>query len=181
MEVAFDECTDPRVLALDYPELRRRAALEVDMEYYHGPDWRSRVQPSAATRAYVARVAEAARETPELLIAHQYTRYLGDLFGGQMMGGMARKSLRLEEGHGTSFYEFDDITDTKAFIESWYGQLNELELTDDQRLAIVDEGNRVFALNIELFEELEGNPAKAVLALALTSFKSALGLGQRGR
>ena len=179
MESEFDSCTDSRVLALDYPELRRLAALELDMEYYHGSDWRSHVQPSAATRAYVARVVEVARETPELLIAHQYTRYLGDLFGGQMMGGMARKSLQLEASLGTSFYEFERIPDTKAFIESWYRRLNELELTDDQRRAIVDEGNRVFALNIEIFEELEGNPAKAVLTLALTSLKSALGLGRR--
>ena len=178
MEAAFTECDDEGVRALDYPQLRRRAALEEDMAYYFGPEWRDSVQPSAATRKYVARVEEVARDAPYLLIAHMYTRYLGDLFGGQMMGGMARRSLDLDASLGTKFYEFDDIPskDIKPFIEDWYAQLNKLELTDEQKERIVDEGNEVFRLNIEVFEELEGNPAKALFTLAISSLRSALGL-----
>ena len=176
METAFTECDDEGVRALDYPQLRRRAALEEDMAYYFGPEWRDSVQPSAATRKYVARVEEVARDAPYLLIAHMYTRYLGDLFGGQMMGGMARRSLDLDASLGTKFYEFDDIPQTKPFIEEWYSQLNKLELTDEQKERIVDEGNEVFRLNIEVFEELEGNPAKALFTLAISSLRSALGL-----
>ena len=178
MESAFTECDDEGVRALDYPQLRRRAALEEDMAYYFGPEWRDTVQPSPATRKYVARVEEVAREAPYLLIAHMYTRYLGDLFGGQMMGGMARRSLDLDASLGTKFYEFDDIPskDIKPFIEDWYAQLNKLELTDEQKERIVDEGNEVFRLNIEVFEELEGNPAKALFTLAISSLRSALGL-----
>ena len=41
-------------------------------------------------------------------------RYLGDLFGGQMMSGMATKSLGLEQGKGVEFYNFQDITDVKV-------------------------------------------------------------------
>ena len=178
MESAFTECDDEGVRALDYPQLRRRAALEEDMAYYFGPEWRDSVQPSPATRKYVARVEEVAREAPYLLIAHMYTRYLGDLFGGQMMGGMARRSLDLDASLGTKFYEFDDIPakEIKPFIEEWYAQLNKLELTDEQKERIVDEGNEVFRLNIEVFEELEGNPAKALFTLAISSLRSALGL-----
>ena len=176
METAFTECDDEGVRALDYPQLRRRDALEEDMAYYFGPEWRDSVQPSPATRKYVARVEEVAREAPYLLIAHMYTRYLGDLFGGQMMGGMARRSLDLDASLGTKFYEFDDIPATKPFIEEWYAQLNKLELTDEQKERIVDEGNEVFRLNIEVFEELEGNPAKALFTLAISSLRSALGL-----
>ena len=178
METAFTECDDEGVRALDYPQLRRRAALEEDMAYYFGPEWRDSVQPSPATRKYVARVEEVAREAPYLLIAHMYTRYLGDLFGGQMMGGMARRSLDLDASLGTKFYEFDDIPskDIKPFIEEWYSQLNKLELSDEQKERIVDEGNEVFRLNIEVFEELEGNPAKALFTLAISSLRSALGL-----
>ena len=96
----------------------------------------------------------------------------------QMMGGMARRSLSLEDGRGTSFYEFDDIPSTKVFIEEWYQELNQLELSDEQKQAIVDEANLVFALNIKLFDELEGNPASAVWALARSALKNALGLGR---
>lgn len=176
MEEAFDASTDPSIKALDYPTLRRLSALEDDMEYYFGEDWRSTVRPSAATAKYVERVETVACDEPYLLVAHMYTRYLGDLFGGQMMGGMARKSLKLNADKGIAFYQFDGIPQTKPFIEEWYSELNRLELTDMQKQAIVDEGNLVFALNIEVFEELDGNPIKAVWALASASLKSALRL-----
>ena len=87
----------------------------------------------------------------------------------QMMGGMARKSMRLEGDQGTAFYQFDGIKATKPFIEEWYAELNRLELSDAQKQAIVDEGNLVFALNIEVFDELEGNAARAVWAFAAES------------
>ena len=102
---------------MDYSELRRVNTLETDMEFFYGPDWARIISPTKATKKYVARIQEIGKSEPELLIAHQYTRYLGDLFGGQMMGGMASKSLGLEPGQGTSFYQFDGIDDSKAFIE----------------------------------------------------------------
>merc|ERR1712216_806244 len=180
MEAAFDAADDPAVKAMDYPELRRRASLEQDLTYFFGGDgWQKEVQPSPATRAYVKHIESVAKGDAQwLLVAHMYTRYLGDLFGGQMMGGMAQKSLNLEGGQGIDFYTFPEIDDNKAFIEEWYAQLNLLELSDAQKQAVVDEGNLVFALNIEVFEELEGNPIKALWTLASSSLKSALGLGR---
>ena len=147
------------------------------MAYYSGADWRTQVQPSPATKAYVAQVERVAAEEPYLLVAHMYTRYLGDLFGGQMMGGMAG-AARPGDGKGTAFYAFDDIPSTKPFIEAWYKQLNELELSDAQKAAIVDEGNLVFTLNIGVFEELEGNPVAAMWTLARDALGRALGLGK---
>merc|ERR1719436_1513295 len=98
MEEAFDATEDPDVRSLDYAELRRLAAVEEDLAHFYGPGWREQVEPSPATRKYCDRIAKVAAETPRLLIAHQYTRYLGDLFGGQMMGGMAVDSLGLTDG-----------------------------------------------------------------------------------
>lgn len=177
MEAAFDASEDPSVRALDYASLRRVPALEEDMTYYFGSSWRSTVQPSPATQEYAGRVREVAEKEPYLLIAHMYTRYLGDLFGGQMMGGMARRSLSLDDERGTSFYTFGEIPQTKPFIEEWYQVLNELELSAEQKQMIVDEANLVFALNIKVFDELEGNPVSAMWALASNALKSALGLG----
>ena len=120
-----------------------------------------------------SRLCSAAPNPPPTV----YTRYLGDLFGGQMMGGMARRSLGLDAGSGTAFYTFDDVPDSKGFIEEWYSRLNELDLTEAQKQELVDEANLVFALNIEIFEELEGNPAQALWTLARSALSSALGLG----
>lgn len=181
MEKSFDETKDAGVKALDYNSLRRMPALEEDMAYYFGTEWRSTVRPSPATQEYASRVRKIAGTQPHLLIAHMYTRYLGDLFGGQMMGGMARRSLSLDGGRGTAFYQFDEIPNAKPFIEEWYTQLNALELSAKQKQEIVDEANLVFALNIKLFDELDGNPAKALWALASDALKRALGIGSRSR
>ena len=180
METAFDTASDPSVKALDYPELRRLETLEQDMVYYFGADFKATVQPSLATKQYVDRIKEISQTSPHLLVAHMYTRYLGDLFGGQMMGGMARTSLKLEPGLGTRFYEFDDIKNTKAFIEGWYTKLNQLELTEAQEQDIVDEGNLVFTYNIDLFNELEGGK-RMVLKTVVKLFKDALKSKFRGK
>jgi hypothetical protein len=81
MEQSFDATAEDRVRVLDDPELRRLAQLEQDMDYFYGSEWRDSLQPSPATKTYVARVKEVAETKPYLLVAHQYTRYLGDLFG----------------------------------------------------------------------------------------------------
>jgi heme oxygenase len=104
-------------------------------------------------------------DSPSLLIS----------VGGQMMGGMASRSLKLENGDGTSFYEFEDIDSANNFITEWYQKLNELDLTEDQKQEVVDEANFVFALNIDILQELEGSPLKALLTLAISSLKAKLG------
>lgn len=179
MEEAFDNTPNSDVKALDFKELRRLESLREDMVYYYGENWRETVKPSPATKKYVARIRQVAAEEPELLIAHQYTRYLGDLFGGQMMGGMATRSLKLEDGRGVSFYTFRDIPEVSSFIEEWYVALNARDLPAARQQAIVDEGNEVFRLNIALFAELEGNPLQAVLALAWDALGQKLGMTRR--
>jgi len=177
MEDEFESLRDDHVRAMDFPELRRLPALEDDMAYFHGPNWRNSISPSPATIQYCNRIREVAQKDPILLIGHQYSRYVGDLFGGQMMGGMAVKSLGLQkDGPGTAFYRFRDIVDTKAFIEEWYTVLNRLDLDDSQKKAIVDEANVVFKLNIDLFEELDGSAVAALWQFFVSSLRERLGL-----
>mmetsp|Transcript_50207 Transcript_50207/g.58604 ORF Transcript_50207/g.58604 Transcript_50207/m.58604 type:complete len:323 (+) Transcript_50207:70-1038(+) len=173
MEGSFDSTEYLNVKAIDDEELRRVSSLEKDMEYFHGPNWKSdkSISPTPATMAYVSRINEIAAHSPHLLLAHQYTRYLGDLFGGQMMGGMATRSLDLKDGKGVAFYEFESIPNAKEYITGWYQRLNDLDLTDRQKSEILDEANYVFSLNIAVFEELEGSPLKAMWKLALSTFR----------
>ena len=178
MERALDTLDCPTLKALDFPELRRLPGLERDMAFYYGADWRSKIKPSPATRKYVAQIERvAASDEPELLVGHLYSRYLGDLFGGQMMSGMALKTLGNAVGDGSgglAFYEFDAIPDSKAFITEWYTALNALDLSEATRADIVEEANVVFRLNIEVFDELEGSAVGSALRLALSTLKEKL-------
>ena len=176
MEDAFDATPEATVKQMDNTELRRVQACSEDMEYFYGPGWKNKIQPSAAAKKYVARVKEVAENKPRLLIAHQYTRYLGDLFGGQMMGGMATKSLNLNEEKGIAFYTFDEIDSASDFISTWYRKLNALDLTEEEKEEIVDEANLVFDLNIEILQELEGSPFQAIFSFAWKSFREKVGL-----
>lgn len=176
MEKSFDETSEERVKVLDVKALRRVESLEKDLEYFYGAEWRNKLRPSSAAQEYVDRVLEVAEEKPYLLIAHQYTRYLGDLFGGQMMGGMATRSLDLKDGQGVDFYTFEEIPKAVDFITEWYTLLNELDLTDAQKVEIVDEANLVFSLNIGILEELDGSAAGAFWSLVWNTFKEKVGL-----
>jgi len=176
METSFDTIDLDVVNDLDDEELRRLGALEVDMEYFYGEGWQEKISLTPNAKRYVERVREIAEEKPYLLVAHQYTRYLGDLFGGRMMGGMAQRSLDLEVGKGVAFYTFDGIADVSDFITDWYTRLNKLVLTDAQKEEIVDEANLVFELNILLLEDLEGSPLTAMWSLAVNTFKEKLGI-----
>jgi len=170
---------------LDAPALRRLPGLEADLEYFYGPDWKTTMTPpSPATRAYLERIHTITETTAicqsYLFIAHQYTRYLGDLFGGQMMGTMASKSMDLPLKKnattgtpltGVQFYTFDDIDTTTTFIDDWYTTLNSLDLTPQQHHDIVDEANVVFDLNIALLQELDGSPWHAAWKLTVGSLQ----------
>ncbi|WP_199249530.1 heme oxygenase (biliverdin-producing) [[Phormidium] sp. ETS-05] len=145
-----------------YPQLNRKASLEEDLAYYFGPNWRDQVAPSSAGSAYVERIRQLSATEPELLVAHSYTRYLGDLSGGQILKGIAQKAMGLSDGVGTSFYEFQDISDEKEFKNTYREAMNNLPIDDATAERIVDEANAAFGMNMKMFNELEGNLIKAI-------------------
>ncbi len=159
----------PILSKLYFPELNRKQSLEQDLYYYYGSNWKEEVKPSEAAKAYVARIREVSNTQPELLIAHLYTRYLGDLSGGQILKGIAQKAMNLQDGQGTQFYEFNDISDEKAFKVNYRQQMDSVDIDQDMATRIVDEANDAFGMNMKMFNELEGNLIKAIGQLLFNS------------
>ncbi|MBD2383963.1 biliverdin-producing heme oxygenase [Cylindrospermum sp. FACHB-282] len=155
-------CNHPIVGKIYFPELNRKHTLEQDLHYYFGHNWREQIKLSAAGEAYVKRIREISDTAPELLIAHSYTRYLGDLSGGQILKGIAQTAMKLGDGEGTAFYEFADITDEKAFKAQYRQNLDEMPIDDATGDRIVEEANAAFGVNMKMFQELEGNLIKAI-------------------
>ncbi|MCP2732208.1 biliverdin-producing heme oxygenase [Limnofasciculus baicalensis] len=152
----------PILSKIYFPELTRKKSLEQDLFYYYGANWREEVAPSAAATAYVERIKEVSATQPELLIAQSYTRYLGDLSGGQILKKIAQTAMNLSEAGGLAFYEFKDITDEKAFKANYRSALDELPVDEATADRIVDEANAAFGMNMKMFMELEGNLIKAI-------------------
>ena len=159
----------PVVGSLDLPELRRKLALEMDVRYYYGPIWRSLIKPSEACERYVNRIREVAKNEPELLVGHHYTRYLGDLSGGQILKGIAEKAMELGNGEGLKFYEFQNIEDSKTYKQGYREKLNNLPIDQHQADAIIVEANYAFRLNMYMFDTLEGNWFKSILKIFISS------------
>lgn len=151
----------PIVSQIYFPELNRKQALEQDLHFYFGPNWRNEVAPSEAGKAYIERIREVAATAPELLVAHAYTRYLGDLSGGQVLKKIAQRAMNLDDG-GLAFYEFKDISDEKEFKNKYRQSMNDLPIDQATADRIVEEANGAFKMNMAMFEELEGNLIKAI-------------------
>ena len=163
MEEEMEKLKDhPIVSQIYYPELNRKHSLEQDLYYYFGSNWREEAKLSEAGKAYVARIREVAHTQPELLVAHSYTRYLGDLSGGQILKKIAQRAMNLNDGEGTAFYEFQDISDEKEFKNKYRQAMDELPVDLATAEQIVDEANAAFGMNMKLFQELEGNLIKAI-------------------
>jgi heme oxygenase len=155
-----------------FTELNRRKSLELDLEYYYGSNWRSLIRISEATKDYVERIKFISNEKPELLIAHAYTRYLGDLSGGQILKKIAQRAMNLSDGTGLAFYEFDQVQDEQEFKQNYKKALDSLSLDANLADSIVAEANVSFTMNMKMFQELETSFTRIILKLISNWFSS---------
>ena len=147
--------SDPLTGPFIRPELFRLAALERDLAHLRGAGWRAGLSALPATKAYAARVRECAEQWPGGYLAHHYTRYLGDLSGGQIIRGKAEKTWGFErKGDGVRFYVFEGITNPAAFKRGYRALLDDVRADDLEKQRIVAECKRAFALNTAVFRAL---------------------------
>jgi len=150
----------PAIGPIIFPELNRVANLERDLAFYYGDNWREEIEPLPAGKVYVDRLKEIATTDPILLIAHAYTRYMGDLSGGQALKNIVRSALKLPSDQGTALHEFEQLPtpDAKrAFKEKYREALNSLPLDEAEIQRIVDEANNAFHLNRDVVHDLEAD------------------------
>ncbi len=142
----------PDFAALYFPhELHRRDALVQDLQYFYGEDWQDQISLSPATQRYVERIQQIGRDQPALLVAHAYTRYMGDLSGGQVLRKLAQRAMKLPStGEGLNFYQFDGIHNAKSFKQLYRSRMNELELDSHTKQKIVEEAVLAFQFNMEV-------------------------------
>ncbi|MDX2271800.1 MAG: biliverdin-producing heme oxygenase [Cyanobacteriota bacterium] len=173
LEEAFTQLQDhPVVGKLYYPELWRKPSLEEDLTYFCGSNWAATVHPSPACQLYVKRIQEIAQQDPVLLVAHAYTRYIGDLSGGQILKKIAKRAMGLPDGVGMAFYDFELIKHEGLFKKQYRAALDTLPVDPATVERIVAEANYAFELNMMMFKELEGNWLISMMRLGWNSLLS---------
>jgi heme oxygenase len=155
----FAEDAEARPFLSD--QLTRMPALETDLTFLLGDDWRDQISPVPTTERYVTRIREIEAEGwAGGFVAHHYTRYLGDLSGGQAIGRLMKRHFGFET-NGILFYLFDQIADPKAFKETYREQLDAAGWDAVERERVIDEVLYAYRLNTELFEDLSAAKAAA--------------------
>jgi heme oxygenase len=157
-EIVAAHRDDAAVAAVADTALERLAAIDADLDHWLGQETApgDRSVGSPAAEAYRQRLLAAAAEWPTLLVAHHYTRYLGDLSGGQAIGRILDRTFELD-GAGIAFYAFAEIPKPKIYKDGYRARLDALGLSAEERERVVTEVKTAFQLNQALFAELGQN------------------------
>lgn len=142
--------TDPVAGVFVDTALDRRDALARDLAWLRERGAAAEHPILPATRAYGERL-ELVRAWPAGFVAHHYTRYLGDLSGGQYIGRAAQRHL----GGGVDFYRFAAILDPRGYKIAYRAKLDAIALVLDaeERARLVTEVIAAYACNTALLDE----------------------------
>lgn len=156
LESALDQHAPTQFPTCHFPkELNRREALQEDVDFWLGSDAAVTTHVTPATRDYMDRLDFIAATEPLLLLAHSYTRYMGDLSGGKILARVAKRAMNLTGGEGLAFFEFTHVESAKLFKDMYRKSLDDLDLTPAEISRVVAEANVAFVLNMRIFEELD--------------------------
>lgn len=142
------------------PRLTRLPAIEADLQFLLGDDWREQIAPLPTTVSYVKRINEVAATWCGGFIAHHYTRYLGDLSGGQHIRRLMQRHFGFDT-NGVGFYFFDEIASPKDFKDTYRSELDAVEWSVEERERVIDEVIIAYRFNTELFDDLSAAKAAA--------------------
>ncbi len=150
----------PQLAPVFLPKLFRAETLRADLCSLHGKDWEKSIFPSRNAQRYAQHLRSIACTSPYLLAAHAYTRYLGDLSGGQILGPLAKVALGLPGPAGLAFYDFPLVDDLAAMRALYRHRLDCLPLSAEEQQQVVKEACQAFEWNRTILSDL---PAPSIV------------------
>jgi heme oxygenase len=96
---------------------------------------------------------------PTLLLSHAYLRYLGDLYGGQVIRRILAQSYPEHEGKGLAFYVFSGIEDLESFKVAFREAIDAVPESGGDADKIVAEARYGYELHAAMFTELASERA----------------------
>lgn len=150
----------PAIGGLNLPNLYRASSLQADLQTLHGNPWQTDLAVLPACAAYCLHLEDLGQSAPDLLVAHAYVRYLGDLSGGQMIQKILAQSWGLSDLRGSPglhFYDFGEPQSVSQQTKNFRAKLDAMSSNDELAIALVQEAKLAFAMHITLYDELGAN------------------------
>jgi heme oxygenase len=140
------------------PGLRRMTRIDSDLTALGAADWRRRYPALPATAAYARRLRALTTSNDDLdhtvrYLAHHYTRYLGDLSGGQAIAALVARHYGATPQQLT-FFDFSSLGSVVTAKRDYRERLNALPWDDRAVDAVTTEVRLAFAHNGAIFDEL---------------------------
>lgn len=133
------------------PEIYRSESIRRDVKAL-ADNKELKVLPS--TLAYVDRINTITEKNPKLIIAHAYTRFLADLFGGRIFYSILKEHYNVNDD-ALNYYVYANLPDMKAYVMNYHNMLNSLELKEDEKDAFVLEICNSYIYNMGISNELD--------------------------
>ncbi|MEL6345107.1 MAG: biliverdin-producing heme oxygenase [Myxococcota bacterium] len=135
------------------PALYRVAPLIADIQHY-AP--RTPPAPVRAAMRWADHLQQLREDAPVRLLSHLYTRYLGDLSGGQIIGERLIRVYGLSDHRGVQFYDFPQIADTNRMKQHLRSGIDAVgaSLHEAEQQAVLDEAVRAFEMSAAIFDDL---------------------------
>lgn len=154
MELELARLEGTAFTAFSFPLVARAPALAHDIARFEAAGAEpSVIQP--ATHAYAAHLRTLGERAPELLVAHAYLRYLGDMYGGQIIRSIVEKTFGDDVTDATAFYDFERIADLGAFKNAFRSAIDSLPSAESMADAIVAEAQLGYEFHERMFTELD--------------------------
>ncbi len=134
-------------------KLDRFASIERDLVALGTADWRERFPSGEGLAEYCSALMRLNGRADFRLVAHHYTRYLGDLSGGQAISALVARHYGATPEQ-LNFCNFTEIENIVHYKENYRATLDSLILSDEEIAQLVEEVQYSFTLNQQLFDDL---------------------------
>lgn len=134
-------------------ELYRSELIKKDNQFLLG-DKEASMEILPSTKAYVNRIKEISKTNPILVVAHAYTRFLADLFGGRTIHQIVKDSYKIED-KGLNYFDFSNLDNIMEYVMGYRNNLTNMTLTEENQEAFLNEVANSYIYNIGISTELE--------------------------
>lgn len=87
------------------------------------------------------------------MLAHHYTRYLGDMAGGRVIASRLRSEYDIDAS-ALTYYDFSGLDDVHQYRKQYRESLDEVPWTEAEHAEFVEECRLAYRANTQLFGEL---------------------------